>query len=481
MIRRVDVLGVGISVVSMQAAVGEVIRWIESGERRYVCVTSVHGVMESQRDPELLRIHNDSGLTLPDGMPLVWAGRFAGGEGIARVYGPDFMLAVCKLAAERGWASYFYGSAPGVPELLAHRLKERFPGLPVAGRYSPPYRPLTDQEEAEVVDRINSSGAELVWIGLSTPKQERWMAAHIDRLQAPAVLVGVGAAFDLHAGLKGDAPSWMGPLGLHWLYRLGQEPGRLSRRYLANNPRFVAGIVRRPPVLRASLGREGGRPVAANGLPVASVYGHGKRGLRRWLGSPLAERARRRRHLLYRRLIKPGSEDRIVDIGCGSAGLAQFEPESRITGVDLSERPPRGYETARRQYVRADARALPFDDREFDIAYSNSVIEHLQPSDRSKFASEARRVASRYFVQTPNRWFPLEPHVFLPFFQHLPLSLRRRLWRFGVSNVPFEDIRLLDARALRELFPDAEIARERFGPLTKSVIAVGPLARLSDR
>jgi N-acetylglucosaminyldiphosphoundecaprenol N-acetyl-beta-D-mannosaminyltransferase len=475
MVPRVDVLGVGISVVSMQTAVREVARWIDRGKRRYVCVTGVHGVMESQRDSELLRIHNESGLTLPDGMPMVWAGRFAGARGIARVYGPDFMLAVCKLAAERGWASFFYGGAPEVPELLARRLGERFPGLPVAGCWSPPFRPLTEMEDAEVVDRINSSGAALVWVGLSTPKQERWMATHVDRLRAPAVLIGVGAAFDLHAGLKRDAPRWMGRLGIHWLYRLGQEPRRLSRRYATSNPRFAAKIVRRPPVL---LGPGDLHDPPGRAGPEAAVYGRGKRGLRRWLGSRLADRARRRRHALYRRLINPKENERIVDIGCGPAGLAQLEPGSRITGVDLSELPPAGYEAHHRRYVSADARALPFGDLEFDIAYSNSLIEHLSPSDRSMFAREARRVATRYFVQTPNRWFPIEPHVLLPFFQHLPPGLRRRLWRFGVFNDPFEDIRLLDAGELRSLFPDAVIARERIGPLTKSLMAVGPRDRI---
>jgi N-acetylglucosaminyldiphosphoundecaprenol N-acetyl-beta-D-mannosaminyltransferase len=250
LVPRVDVLGVGISVVSMQTAVREVVRWIEHRERQYVCVTGVHGVMESQRDPELLRIHNESGMTLPDGMPMVWAGRFAGARQMSRVYGPEFMLAVLKLASERGWKSYFYGGAPGTPELVGRRLRGLFPGLRVAGTYSPPYRPLTDQEEVEVVDRISSSGVELVWVGLSTPKQERWIAAHVDRLPPPVVLVGVGAAFDLHAGLRRDAPRWMGPLGVHWLYRIAQEPRRLAWRYVVNNPRFAASIVRRRPVIR---------------------------------------------------------------------------------------------------------------------------------------------------------------------------------------------------------------------------------------
>jgi N-acetylglucosaminyldiphosphoundecaprenol N-acetyl-beta-D-mannosaminyltransferase len=477
MIPRVDVLGVGVSVVSMETAVAEVVGWIERGERHYICVRDVHGVMESQRDPELLRIHAESGLTLPDGMPMVWAGRFAGAEGIERVYGPDFMLAVCGLAAERGWASFFYGAGQGVPEMLARRLRERFPGLRVAGTHSPPYRPLTKQEDDDVVELINSSGAELIWVGLSTPKQERWMAAHVNRLRAPAVLVGVGAAFDIHAGLKRDAPRWMGPFGLQWSYRLAQEPRRLLRRYGANNPRFIASIIRRPPVLRTPLDAGG----ETNSRPEVAIYARGKRGVRRWLGSWLAERARGRRHLTYRRLIKPNGDERIIDIGCGPAGLAQLEPDSQITGVDLSERSPNAYAAPHRRYVRADARTLPFEDREFDIAYSNSLIEHLPPRDRVRFAREARRVGTRYFVQTPNRWFPIEPHVLLPFFQHLPLGLRRRLWRFGVFKDPFEDIRLLDAGELERLFPDAIIVRERIGPLTKSLMAVGPRELICGR
>jgi SAM-dependent methyltransferase len=213
----------------------------------------------------------------------------------------------------------------------------------------------------------------------------------------------------------------------------------------------------------------------------APVYGHGKRGLRRWLGSRLGERARRRRHAIYRDLMAPRRDATIIDIGCGAAGLAQFEPESQITGVDLSDRPPDGYEAPHRHYVQSDARALPFADRKFDIAYSSSVIEHVAPSDRPAFADEVKRVAKRYFVQTPNRWFPVEPHVLIPFFQHLPVSARRRLWRYGVAATAFQDIRLLDARELRTLFPDALITRERIGPLTKSLMASGPRDRIDER
>lgn len=248
-LRRVDVLGVGVSTVDQSMALDEVTRWVETGERHYVCVTGVHGVMESQRDPELKDIHNASGLTTPDGMPMVWAGRRAGADWMDRVYGPDLMLNVLSRAAERGWSSYLYGGKDGVPELLAKKLTERLPGVKIAGMYSPPFRQLSEDEDAEIVDRINDSGAQLVWVGLSTPKQERWMAAHRDRLQAPA-LFGVGAAFDFHAGLVPQAPPWMQRNGLEWFYRLTKEPKRLWRRYLVNNPAYLRALRRNPPYLR---------------------------------------------------------------------------------------------------------------------------------------------------------------------------------------------------------------------------------------
>ncbi len=248
-LRRVDVLGVGVSTINQDMALDEVTRWIETGERHYVCVTGVHGVMESQRDPELKAIHNASGLTTPDGMPMVWAGHKAGAAWMDRVYGPDLMLNVLTRAAERGWSSFLYGGKDGVPELLARKLAERIPGVTIAGSHSPPFRPLTEAEDAAIVDRINDSGAQLVWVGLSTPKQERWMAAHRERLTAPA-LFGVGAAFDFHAGLVPQAPPWMQRNGLEWLYRLTKEPKRLWRRYLVNNPAYLRAMRRHPPYLR---------------------------------------------------------------------------------------------------------------------------------------------------------------------------------------------------------------------------------------
>jgi N-acetylglucosaminyldiphosphoundecaprenol N-acetyl-beta-D-mannosaminyltransferase len=247
-IRRVDVLGVGISAINMGMAVEAVHRWIEAGERHYVCVTGVHGVMESQADSLLRDIHNRSGLTTPDGMPMVWAGKAAGADWMDRVYGPDLMLEVLARAEERGWSSFFYGGAEGVPELLADRLRERFPGLKVAGTYSPPFRPLSEDEMRQVSAMINESGATLVWVGLSTPKQEHWMHQLRPHLESP-VLFGVGAAFDFHAGRLSQAPSWMQENGLEWLYRLYKEPRRLWKRYLTNNPRFVTSIVRKRPRL----------------------------------------------------------------------------------------------------------------------------------------------------------------------------------------------------------------------------------------
>jgi N-acetylglucosaminyldiphosphoundecaprenol N-acetyl-beta-D-mannosaminyltransferase len=240
---RVDVLGVGVSAIDMEQALVAIQGWIARGERQYVCVTGVHGVMESQRDPELRRIHNAAGLVTPDGMPLVWLARRAGFPHVDRVYGPDLMLACCDRSVRLGYRHFFYGGGPGVPERLADRLATRFPGLRGGGTYSPPFRSGGGAESDDVIQRINASGADIVWVGLSTPKQEQWMHVHRGRLAAP-VLVGVGAAFDFHAGVKRQAPRWMQRSGLEWLFRLGQEPRRLWRRYSYNNVRFIAGVLR---------------------------------------------------------------------------------------------------------------------------------------------------------------------------------------------------------------------------------------------
>ena len=240
---RANILGVGVSAINLGQALETITKWIEDGERRYVCVSGVHGLMECQRDATLRRIHNQAGLVTPDGMPLVWLSRLKGFAGVRRVYGPDLMLDCCRVSIERGYRHFLYGGAEGVPELLAQRLRQRFPGLRIVGCLSPPFRPLTPEEDESIVRRINDADPDIVWVGLSTPKQERWMHAHRDRVLAP-VLVGVGAAFDFHAGLKRQAPRWMRHSGLEWLFRLGTEPRRLWRRYLVNNPLFLGHLLR---------------------------------------------------------------------------------------------------------------------------------------------------------------------------------------------------------------------------------------------
>lgn len=235
---RVNILGVGVSPVTVGRAVSTIERWIAEDQRRYVCVCGVHGLMESHRDAELRAIHNDAGMVTPDGMPLVWISHRLGFPEAERVYGPDLMLAVCAWSVPRGHRHYFYGGASGVPERLAERLIARFPGMVVVGAFSPPFRPLNAEEETAVVRAINEARPDIIWVGLSTPKQERWMAAYREKLKAP-VLIGVGAAFDFHAGLKAQAPRWIQRSGLEWLFRLWQEPRRLWRRYLRNNPLFI--------------------------------------------------------------------------------------------------------------------------------------------------------------------------------------------------------------------------------------------------
>jgi N-acetylglucosaminyldiphosphoundecaprenol N-acetyl-beta-D-mannosaminyltransferase len=196
--------------------------------------------MECQRDEEMRRAVNGAGLATPDGMPLVWLSRrWQNQTRVERVYGPDLMLALCHCSVKRGYSHYFYGGAAGVPELLAEKLERLIPGLKLAGTYSPPFHPLTTAEDAQIVTRINQATPDIVWVGLGTPKQDLWMAAHRDQLTAP-VLVGVGAAFDFHTGRIPQAPPGMQRAGLEWLFRLWQEPRRLWYRYLVYNPLFIA-------------------------------------------------------------------------------------------------------------------------------------------------------------------------------------------------------------------------------------------------
>ncbi|WP_424138378.1 WecB/TagA/CpsF family glycosyltransferase [Roseomonas chloroacetimidivorans] len=236
--RRVNILGVQVSALTVGAATSMMEHWIQTRERHYVCVTGVHGVMESQRDPELMRIHNAAGMVTPDGVPLVWMSHALGAPEVERVYGPDLMRAMCAIAAKKGYRNYLYGSRPSTLAKLNAALSDTYAGLQLVGSLSPPFRALSEEEDEEEVRRINEAEPDIVWVGLGTPKQERWMARHIGRLNAP-VLVGVGAAFDFLAGDLPQAPRWMQRNGLEWAFRMAQEPRRLSGRYLRNNPAFA--------------------------------------------------------------------------------------------------------------------------------------------------------------------------------------------------------------------------------------------------
>ncbi|WGR91214.1 WecB/TagA/CpsF family glycosyltransferase [Bradyrhizobium sp. ISRA443] len=251
---RGDVLGVNVSAITMDDAIATLEGWIEEGRREYVCVTGAHGVMECRRDPSLRRIHNDAGMVTPDGVPLVYFLRLIGKQRTQRVYGPDLMREVTAVSARRGYRQFYYGGDVGLAEKLKETLVRATPGLQVVGTYSPPFRTLTPDEDRAVIDMINAARPDIVWVGLSTPKQERWMAAHLGLIEAP-VMIGVGAAFDFLAGTKRQAPRWMQRHCLEWLFRLCSEPRRLWRRYVYIVPGFsclAAGELLR----RAMRGRE---------------------------------------------------------------------------------------------------------------------------------------------------------------------------------------------------------------------------------
>ena len=235
---RVNILGVGAMPMVLPQAVAILEKWRTEGRRDYVCCVSVHGLVSAQRDPSVRSALNGAGLATEDGMPLVWWSRRAGFSKAGRVCGPDLMEAMLSISAERGHRHYFYGGNPETIAKLVSNLHARFPGIIIAGHRSPPFRPLTEAEDAADVAEINAARPDFVWVGLGMPKQEKWMAAHLGRIHAAAML-GVGAAFDFHAGVKPRAPRWMQRSGVEWMFRLASEPRRLGHRYVIDNAVFL--------------------------------------------------------------------------------------------------------------------------------------------------------------------------------------------------------------------------------------------------
>ncbi len=257
-LRSCSVLGVRIDEVDYDRAVDLVLKWGRTASSRYVCITNVHVVMEAHDDPAFGRIINDADMVAVDGVPVVWASRGLGLARQSRVFGPEIVLRVCEAAAREGLPVAFYGGAPRVLEDLIGNLRMRFPGLRMTFWHSPPFRPLTQEEDAADVAELVASGARVVFIGLGCPKQERWMSLHRGRL--PATTIGVGWAFDTLAGHSMIAPGWMQRCGLEWVFRLVLDPKRLWRRYAKHNPRFLVLIalqlmgVRRYPAPSRSCG-----------------------------------------------------------------------------------------------------------------------------------------------------------------------------------------------------------------------------------
>lgn len=236
---RFNVLGVAVAAVQIPQVVSQMEEWIRARDRcHYITVTDMHGVAEAQHDAQFKHILSSADLVVPDGMPLIWLARSKGHSLRRRVYGPELMGAFCTQSTARGYKHFLYGGGPGVPEKLAAALRQKYPGLDIVGTLSPPFHTLSAEEDEHLIAQVNEARPDVIWVGLGTPKQERWMFEHRDRLNA-AVLVGVGAAFDFGAGVKSQAPLWIREHGLEWLFRLLQEPRRLWRRYLVYGSKFM--------------------------------------------------------------------------------------------------------------------------------------------------------------------------------------------------------------------------------------------------
>lgn len=240
--RRIAVLGQPFDPLTWPEALGRIAGWAAARESRYVCISNAHSAVTGSQDPGFAAVLRGADMVTPDGAPVAWMLRRLGVPGQERINGPDLMWRYCEQAGQRGEAIFLYGGSEDTLALLKARLAVAFPGLVVAGAISPPFRVLTDAERERDIAAINASGAGTVWVSLGCPKQEFWMAAHRGRVQA--VMIGVGAAFDYHAGTLQRAPAWMQGAGLEWLHRLCSEPRRLWRRYLVTNSLFIWGAAR---------------------------------------------------------------------------------------------------------------------------------------------------------------------------------------------------------------------------------------------
>lgn len=226
-----------VNVINMKDALSFIQHCIDTNQKTYICVTPAHVVMDSQSDKALKDIINKSGLTTPDGMSIVWLLKLYGHSRVSRVYGPDLLMSTCLHGLSYQWRHFFYGGAPGVAKKLINQLEYLFPNIQIAGSYTPPYRELTDEEEKDLITTVKKTRADIVWVGISSPRQEKWMAKMVDLVDAN-VLIGIGAAFDFVSGNKPQAPLWIQKSGLEWFFRLLREPGRLWKRYI-KYPKFI--------------------------------------------------------------------------------------------------------------------------------------------------------------------------------------------------------------------------------------------------
>lgn len=248
-----QILDVSVEALNMELALAEIRRELEAKRQGYVCMVGVHGIMEAHRSPELVRIYSAATMTIPDGAPTVWVGHLQGQKQMRRVAGPELMFEIFASKEFGRYTHFLYGGKEGVAEDLRRRLTQLFPWVRIVGTYTPPFRDLNVEEEKRLLAMVHELRPDILWVGISTPKQERFMQAYLHRLDA-TLMFGVGAAFDFHTGRIKDAPDWVKKIGMQWMHRLLQDPRHLWRRYLRNNPAFMwhialqlTGLRRYPP------------------------------------------------------------------------------------------------------------------------------------------------------------------------------------------------------------------------------------------